>query len=79
MTGRAGDKTTNLPGLDWIGHMLRRPDEYMYIAKRAIEWNPQGKCGTQIGPSTPGGTHHKNARVRGETGHMVESDMNCTK
>lgn len=35
----------------WIGHMLR-PDGYK--AKRAIEWNLQGKC-KRGNPSTPGG------------------------
>jgi len=25
----------------WIGHTLRRPDGH--VAKRALEWNPQGK------------------------------------
>jgi len=39
VTGRAGDMTKGL-GLDWPH--AERPDGC--IAKRAIEWNPQGKC-----------------------------------
>ena len=48
-------------------------------AKGATEWNPLGcKTGRPL-PNTLGGTHHKNARVRGEAAHMVGSEMNCVK
>lgn len=58
MTGRAGDKTKSL-GLDWPHtekiRQLREPQS-------GTHWG----SARQAGSSTPGCTHHKNARVGGE-------------
>jgi len=56
--------------LGWIGHILKRPDRY--TAKRAIEWNPQGKCKTSAHLEL-----HKNGRVGEETAHVAGSELCC--
>ena len=54
--------------------MLRRP--YDYIAKRAIEWNQEGKHRRERPQHN---WTHKNGRAGVETAHMARSKMSCAK